>query len=121
VVDALVVGIGINVNQVDFHDSIRPRATSLSAIGGGNLDRCVVLANVLAQVETCVDSIFTEGFDALGDELARSDALVGKEITNGRLRGIASGISARGSLLLRTPDGIVELTSGEVDVSVPSR
>ncbi len=113
-VDALIVGVGINVNQVDFQEPIRSRATSLAALGGHTFGRCDVLANILRHVETCIDGVVTGGLRAFSHELARADVLLGKEVTSGTSTGVASGISPNGGLLLNTAAGMAEIGSGEV-------
>jgi BirA family biotin operon repressor/biotin-[acetyl-CoA-carboxylase] ligase len=115
-VDALVVGVGINVNQMDFQETIRSRATSLAAIGGRPFARGVLLTKVLTHVDACVDAVCAHGLGVFQDELAQADALVGRKVRSSRLTGVASGISPGGALLLKTASGMAEIGSGEVDV-----
>ncbi len=116
VLEALVIGVGINVNQLDFQETIRSGATSMAAVVGRGFDRSHVLVSVLAQVEACVDEVLRSGFSALHEELEHADALRHRTVTAGGVTGIARGISVDGSLLLEAASGRVEIGSGEVDV-----
>ncbi len=116
IVETLVVGIGINVNQLDFPESIRARATSIANVAGHAFDRSALLASVLAHVETCVKVAFRLGFSALHEEIERADALLGRTTANGSIAGVARGISQGGALIVETPSGLVEIGSGEIDV-----
>jgi BirA family transcriptional regulator, biotin operon repressor / biotin---[acetyl-CoA-carboxylase] ligase len=114
-----VLGIGINVNwrPADMPAEIGRRATSLSSLAGGDVDRVALLDRLL---------------DALDDELVALEAgrsplaryrsacvTIGREVTvesaTGTLEGRAIGLDAHGSLLLQTASGRLALSTGEVE------
>jgi BirA family biotin operon repressor/biotin-[acetyl-CoA-carboxylase] ligase len=49
--DRLVIGIGINVNQLQFSDELQAKVTSLQQAGGSEINREKFLAELLLRVE----------------------------------------------------------------------
>lgn len=108
----VVIGIGLNVlhSPEDFPVEIRDLATSLRIVSGWAPPReeiacAVARAVVEAMREPVLDTSRLE-------ELARRDSLCGHEVTvteplRAEVRGIATGIAPDGSLLLRTPSGVL--------------
>jgi BirA family biotin operon repressor/biotin-[acetyl-CoA-carboxylase] ligase len=119
-----VVGIGLNVNQTSFPDTLEDRAISLRQVTGTPLEREHVAAEVLAGFAEVYGGI--GNFAPIRDRAEQCSALIGRSITahdaNGNaLTGVAEGLDANGALLLRTADGkMVALASGEVTLSAPS-
>jgi BirA family biotin operon repressor/biotin-[acetyl-CoA-carboxylase] ligase len=129
-VDAVVVGVGMNVHARAFPDEIADRATSLVLSGGAStLSRADVLLALLAGLERTMPLVAARGLAPLRGELARVDALAGHPVRSdpcahvtaegshdaARLgEGIAAGIDDEGRLLVRGPDGaLARWTSGE--------
>ena len=104
-----VVGIGLNiaVREADFPEELRDRATGMG-LEPSDVER--VLADVLA----ALDRHLGDTDDALLDAWRQRDALLGREITWSKGRGVADGVDERGRLLVRTADGVVALDAGEV-------
>jgi BirA family biotin operon repressor/biotin-[acetyl-CoA-carboxylase] ligase len=115
---AVVLGIGINVNQQagDLPPDARTPATSLRVETGVEHGRAALLAALLAHLEAAYAVWRDEGLSALGGELASRDVLRGRAIEVAGLRGVASGIDDAGRLLLDTGDQQVAVESGEVVV-----
>jgi BirA family biotin operon repressor/biotin-[acetyl-CoA-carboxylase] ligase len=113
---AVVLGIGINVNQTtrELPRDARTAATSLRVETGVEHGRAALLAALLAHLEAAYDVWRDEGLSALGGELASRDVLRGRTIEVAGLRGVASGIDDAGRLLLDTGDEQVAVESGEV-------
>ncbi len=122
----VVVGIGLNVlhSPEDFPDGIRDLATSLRIASGWAPPReeiagAVARAVMEAGREPVLDS-------SLLEELARRDSLRGREVIvrepSGReLHGTAAGVAPDGSLLLRTPAGVLRhIRTGSVRRIVPA-
>ncbi|MEP0546227.1 MAG: biotin--[acetyl-CoA-carboxylase] ligase [Rhodothermales bacterium] len=116
----VVLGIGLNVNQDAFPDSIADRATSLRLEAGRLVPREAVLARLLARLEYWTDRL------ARGDAPAVRQAFVERMIGRGEparlhvavdgepLEGIVDGIDPTGALRLRTADGLRVVHAGDV-------
>jgi len=111
-------GIGINANQPAFPEPLDATATSLRIETGLPTDRNALAAAILASIDESY-SLVSNDFQQIIDWANRVDCLRGRHVSADagtvRHRGIASGLSPDGGLLLRAPDGTVfTLTSGEV-------
>jgi BirA family transcriptional regulator, biotin operon repressor / biotin---[acetyl-CoA-carboxylase] ligase len=115
----VVVGIGLNVNAVDFPAELATKATSLRRERGGEpLSRALVLARVLRAFESAYDDFrargaaaATELWDAHADRGTRCRA----RIEGIEVEGVAAGVDATGALLLRDDAGeLRRVVSGEV-------
>jgi BirA family biotin operon repressor/biotin-[acetyl-CoA-carboxylase] ligase len=49
--DRLLIGIGLNVNQLEFSDELADKATSLRRIAGSEIEREKLLAQLLSRME----------------------------------------------------------------------
>jgi BirA family biotin operon repressor/biotin-[acetyl-CoA-carboxylase] ligase len=115
-VEAVVVGVGVNVNMRDMPANIAEIATSLALAGDPLPSRETVLADVLGELETRLDTFARDGLPSLLPELSAHDALFGERIVVGSARGVGAGIDEDGALLVRTDGGAVErVTSGTVE------
>jgi BirA family biotin operon repressor/biotin-[acetyl-CoA-carboxylase] ligase len=131
-VQYVVVGIGINVLSRALPEELAAIATSIAlerdARGGTGreLDRAVILADVLEGLDRDVGHVAHRGLGLVHARLTRHDALAGKMIesvaddgTPGDLHGVAEGIHPDGRLVVRTEDGaVVRVASGEVRLRV---
>lgn len=111
--DALVVGVGLNVNRRAFPAELREVATSLALHAGADLDRADVLAQALLGIENAVRGVVAAGgrppVEAVTARLAYLDAEVDIDGTEGTLIGLAPSGAAR----LRGAAGqILEVTAG---------
>lgn len=118
--DAVVCGIGLNVNQLagalPAHG--RTPAASLRTLTGREHDRALVLVELLARLEVNHDSWLASGLAALLPELDPRDALRGLQVTVGGVTGTAAGIARDGRLRVAGADGAVKLVaSGEIEVT----
>jgi BirA family transcriptional regulator, biotin operon repressor / biotin---[acetyl-CoA-carboxylase] ligase len=115
----VVLGIGVNVNAKAFPDDLAERATSLSLVSGGDLDRGQVLAMFLDTFEPLYQALLVSG-PASGLSAWHRFALFGQACWtlsgSQRIEGIAEAIAEDGALLMRTPDGLlVPVHAGEVN------
>lgn len=120
-VDYVIVGIGINVNNETFPDSIADKATSLALEAGHPWDRNDFLSCVLRFLEKVLSNFFVS---LSLEDVAHFNTLcatIGREVTvqrNGQtISGTATTVSATGELIIRTKDNHeLTVTSGEVTV-----
>ncbi len=119
-VEYVVVGIGINVNNVSFPQDLSVKATSLRIESNALVSRVGLLQEILRTFETLlieyqVDSLLllTE-YKQLCVSLGRK---VGFTRNNQKLTATAVDISPEGELIVRCDDGtMIPINSGEVTV-----
>jgi BirA family biotin operon repressor/biotin-[acetyl-CoA-carboxylase] ligase len=116
--DAVVCGIGINVNQRagGLPAGARTPPASLRTLTGREHDRATVLVDLLARLEARYDTWRDAGLAALLPDLERRDALRGQTVTVGAVSGTGAGIAPDGRLRVIDAAGRETLVaSGEVD------
>jgi len=115
-VQAVVVGVGINVHTRDFPEDIAGRATSIALASRAPPDRAAVLADVLACLDRDLHVVAARGLGLLRARLEAADALRGNRVRNDTGdEGTASGIDDDGRLLVRRDDGVLtRWSAGEV-------
>ena len=113
---AVVLGIGINVNQtaVELPQDTKLEAASLLSLDGVVRDREAVLASLLDHLDRLYAEWRAGGLATLHPELAARDFLLGRRIGAGEAVGVAAGIDELGRLRLETPAGLVLVESGEI-------
>jgi BirA family biotin operon repressor/biotin-[acetyl-CoA-carboxylase] ligase len=110
---AVVVGIGVNLNQTP--EQLPERAGSLRTTTGREWDRDEVLAAVLEALEHRYDAWLTGGLDAVYDGLGPRDFLRGRLVTVDGTTGTGEMIDREGRLRIAAADGdVVVVESGEV-------
>jgi BirA family transcriptional regulator, biotin operon repressor / biotin---[acetyl-CoA-carboxylase] ligase len=116
-VDAVVVGVGINVHTRHFPDELADRATSVALVAPGvALDRSSLLADVLAGIDRDLHVVEARGLGLLRARLEAVDGLRGKRVrSDAGDEGVAAGIDDEGRLLVRRDDGdVARWLAGEV-------
>jgi BirA family biotin operon repressor/biotin-[acetyl-CoA-carboxylase] ligase len=122
----LVVGVGINVNQVKFPAELREIATSLRIETGTEWSRVELCAALLKSLDREYRSLFEEA-GARGAILRRfeesSSSVRGRKVSiavnddeNGGLAGVTEGLDERGFLRVRTAEGLRTVVSGTVRI-----
>ena len=110
--DALIAGIGLNVNQTAFPEELRAIATSLRIETGREHSKDALLDRVVAESLRATQLSKPE---ILKQFSAHSTYVSGKEVeVDGRIRGITAGLDADGFLLLKTSAGLERILSGGV-------
>lgn len=123
--DAIIMGIGINVNhsKYDFGEDIRNRATSLK-ICGLNIGIEELVEKITTRTNDLADKFCRGGWLELLKRWQKRDFLAGKEsewlLNDGSVRyGIAEGINEDGLLYILTEDGSRhEVLSGDVQLKI---
>ncbi len=109
----VVVGFGLNVHDPGFPAELADLATSLEAyVEDGELDRAVVLAELLASLESAIEPFLREGFGAIRTRylarcvtLGRSVEVADSPKADAARRGIAERLGDDGALWVRPHDG----------------
>ena len=102
-----VFGIGLNINgeRNDFPDELRETATTIRHEAGSFIDRNRLLAQLLYELEACLDEYAQRGFERLALAYGRRCSTIGKTVkatlADGKeLVGLAEAIGKDGSLTL---------------------
>ncbi|MEO5576787.1 MAG: biotin--[acetyl-CoA-carboxylase] ligase [Gaiellaceae bacterium] len=113
---AVVLGIGINVNQGpgELPAETKSPAGSLRSVTGREYDRAAILADLLLELECRYDAWRNGGLESLYEDLGARDFLRGRRVTVDGVAGTAQLISRDGRLEVATASGLVLVESGEV-------
>lgn len=110
-IKALIIGIGLNVNQAagDFNEEVQDIATSLKMESGKDVSRQDLVRALLFHIEQYTNLYIEEGFGMLKLMWESYSTTIGRPVrarmSSGTLEGMAEGITDDGVLQLRTPDG----------------
>jgi len=124
----LVVGIGINVNQVKFPGELRDIATSLRIETGTEWSRVELCAALLRSIDReyrvltedagARDAILRRFAESSSSVRGRKVSILVNSVVNrdedGGLTGVTEGLDERGFLRIRTEDGLRTVMSGTV-------
>jgi BirA family biotin operon repressor/biotin-[acetyl-CoA-carboxylase] ligase len=118
-VEAVVIGVGINVHTRDFPSALAERATSIALAarqGAAPPDRAVILADTLAGIDRDLHVVAARGLSLLRARLEAADVLRGRRVkSDGGEEGVGAGIDDEGRLLVVRDDGdVARWVSGEV-------
>ena len=120
-IDYAVIGVGINVNIIEFPEEMADKATSLYLESGREFDRSQIPGLVMEAFEeyyekfaaTCDLSGLKEEYESILANYNQPVRVLAKEPYEGVARGITDG----GELLVEKTDGtIVAVSAGEVSV-----
>ena len=120
-ISALVVGIGVNVNNASFPKELKEKATSLLLAGGRRVSRKELAARILLRLEEEYERFLQHAADrAFLDRYAQHCATIGSVVRvatgSEEFVGTAVGINETGALLVETGQGVRPVLSGEVSV-----
>ena len=121
-VEAVIVGIGLNVHTRDFPDDIAARAGSIALLSDTPPDRGEILADVLAGLDRDIELVAARGLGLVHARLTSADALRGERVTSDAGgEGTAEGIDLEGRLLVRQASGhLARWGAGEVQLARPA-
>ncbi len=109
--DALIAGIGVNVNQPRFPDDIAGIATSLRIAAGRQFSREDLLVRLLPAIDEWCGRLSHEGRQPVLRTFAHASSYVsGRRVTvevaeDEQLEGVTAGLDADGYLLVRDDNG----------------
>jgi BirA family transcriptional regulator, biotin operon repressor / biotin---[acetyl-CoA-carboxylase] ligase len=115
--DALVIGIGLNVNRDAFPEPLNATATSLRLASGcdPSLDRNRALCVLLQCVEHWVDVFVAQGAASVVQALTPKLALLGQRVRCDDALGVLRGVDPSGALRLETAGGIRCVIAGRIE------
>ena len=117
----VVLGVGMNVNHASFSGELEPIATSLRIESGREWSRVQLATALLKSLDREYGKLVKDGAQARSAILRgfeeRSSSARGCRVRideNGGYEGITEGLDERGFLMLRTPQGLRTVLSGNV-------
>lgn len=122
-VEAILIGIGINVNQqmADFPEELQSIATSLSIALGKSVNRAELLAMVLYYSEHYCDLYVKHGFGRIKTLWEEASITIGNRVRATTLREVVEGtaiaITDSGVLQIEQQDGsVVSVYSADIEL-----
>jgi BirA family biotin operon repressor/biotin-[acetyl-CoA-carboxylase] ligase len=113
---SLVVGVGLDVETVDFPPPLDAIATSLAQLGAVDRDRSILAAELTARIVEAAARFEAHGLAAFLPAIAVRDALAGTRVRVGDVEGLARGLDVDGALLVAQGDGRdARVVSGTVE------
>lgn len=121
-INYVVIGVGMNVNQNQFSEELKERATSLKLEEGRAFQRSAIIASVLERFESYYEQLLKDG-NLAGLQSSYNELLVnrGRQVQilepKNHYEAHASGINEAGELVVTMEDGSVRnIFAGEVSV-----
>jgi len=112
----VLLGIGLNVEQLSFPDEIKDIAVSLKSLGF-DIDRENVTASVINGLEKTLEIFIEEGFPKVRPFWIDINCTLGKEISveapSGHIEGRAVNLDDDGALVVETQKGLQKVTTGD--------
>jgi BirA family biotin operon repressor/biotin-[acetyl-CoA-carboxylase] ligase len=115
--DAVVLGIGLNVNQTrdQLPEDAKVPPASLRTIDAAVRDRAALLADLVLELERIYKLWAAGGLDSIYEELGSRDFLRGRRVLVDGTEGLATGIGRDGRLEITVDGGKRQIESGDVD------
>jgi len=116
-IDSVIIGVGLNVNRMQWPEELKAVATSLRAEAPSQkpLDRAEALAAALFHMERWVNRLVKDGAAVVVDALRPSLALLGERIRFEGGEGTFEGIDHDGAALVRTQFGLRALHAAHIE------
>lgn len=119
-VDYVVVGVGINVNQLRFPGEIESTATSLRLEAGKEVDRIPLFREILLSMETMYKDSSTTGFRSVIPRWLSHSRMINRTISVSQqgsvFSGTVKGLSPEGGLVLQTDGAERTVFAGDVTI-----
>jgi len=113
-----IIGIGLNVNQLNFSGNLQDRATSLRKECGIEFDRRKIFCQIMSSMESLYTDVSRGNFDTVLMEWKARAAIFGKQIrlaqTANVIEGIAVALADDGGLIVKTGSGRRVFHAGDV-------
>lgn len=119
----LVVGIGVNVNQMlmEFPQELQEKASSIAIALGKTVDSMQLLSVILERLEENCSLFETQGFAPIRSKWKKQNCVIGQEVSvqiQGQTEyiGIVDDLAMDGTLVVRTADSIRTVVAGDVSL-----
>lgn len=111
---AVIVGVGVNLQNAAYPPDISARATSIEGELGRPADRGEVFAAVLVSLSDCLAVVLQSPDDILQAWRRASPSAVGTRVDWDGHHGITAGVDESGALLVTTPERTERIIAGEL-------
>jgi BirA family biotin operon repressor/biotin-[acetyl-CoA-carboxylase] ligase len=111
---AIVIGVGVNVQHAAYPPEVAARATSIEGELGRAVDREALLDAILAALWLRLAALDESPGDILQAWRAASPTARGTRVTWDGRSGLTNGIDDTGALLVTTPSGAERIIAGEL-------
>ena len=111
---AVIIGVGVNIQPAAYPPDVATRATSLEGELGRAIDREQLLPEILSALSHRLAEIDRNPGDILQAWRAMSPNAEGTRVEWDGKHGVTAGIDDSGALLVRTPAGIERIIAGEL-------
>jgi len=123
-VEYVVVGIGVNVNQMKFSTELEQSATSLRLVGGREVDRVPLFKEILRSMERLYRPSVGTGFRSIIPAWLGRSSMVNTTISVDQqgtvISGVVKGLSPEGGLILQTNGVEKTIFAGDVHILRPT-
>lgn len=120
VMDYVVIGVGINVNQVRFEGELSAKASSLKLESNKEVDRVRLFKEILSGLEKDYKSFETSGFQSVVPQWMARSTMLNRTISVSQqgnvISGVVKGLSPEGGLVLKTNGSEQTVFAGDVTV-----
>jgi BirA family biotin operon repressor/biotin-[acetyl-CoA-carboxylase] ligase len=111
---AVIVGVGVNVQPAAYPPELRARATSIESELGQRIDRGRLLSEILISLWDRLALLGQSPGDILQAWRAASPNAIGTRVEWEGRSGVTAGIDDHGALLVKTTSGVERLIAGEL-------
>jgi BirA family biotin operon repressor/biotin-[acetyl-CoA-carboxylase] ligase len=111
---AVVVGVGVNVQRAAYPPDVAARATSIEDELERAVDHEALLAGILAQLDQRLEQLSRDPGDILRAWRAVSPSAHGTRVEWDGRHGVTAGIDDTGALLVATAAGVERIIAGQL-------
>lgn len=115
---AVIVGVGVNLQPASYPPDVAARATSIAGELGRAVDRDALFPAILDALASRLAGLDRNAGDILQAWRAASPSAVGTRIEWDGRRGVTSGIDETGALLVTTASGTERVIAGDLHWSL---
>ncbi|WDH97256.1 biotin--[acetyl-CoA-carboxylase] ligase [Paenibacillus urinalis] len=115
------IGIDVNLSAEDYPEELTEIATSLKLETGHTINRALLIAEILNEMELLYDRYTNEGFNPIQVEWEEHSVSIGQAVRTETLtetiQGVAKRLDPSGGLVIAAPSGEERVVySGEVEI-----
>ena len=112
--EAVVIGVGVNVQPAAYPPDVTARATSIEGELGRRIDRDLLLSDILDALQQRLLTLSQNPGDILQAWRAASPSAIGTRVEWNGDHGVTAGIDESGALLVQTATGLERIIAGAI-------